>query len=163
MNINKVTIAGNITKPIELKSLPSGVKVAQITLATNRTYKDKTDNKVEEVQFVDFVSFGKQAETLAEYCVKGQNMYFVGRLSNRSWDKLDGSKGYKTEIILEEFQFGQRPDGAKKVVKKEDEGADNQGYEGFEYTEDKKKKEDNFSDTLDDLYDGEIDPNDIPF
>jgi single-stranded DNA-binding protein len=90
-------------------------------------------------------------------------MYFVGRLSNRSWDKLDGSKGYKTEIILEEFQFGQRPDGAKKVVKKEDEGADNQGYEGFEYTEDKKKKEDNFSDTLDDLYDGEIDPNDIPF
>lgn len=114
MNYNKVMILGNITKAIELKSLPSGVKVAQITLATNRSYKDKNENKVEEVQYVDFVSFGKQAETLAQYCVKGQNMFMIGRWTTRSWeDKDTGEKRYKTEVILEEFQFGQRPKGSQ--------------------------------------------------
>lgn len=111
MNINRVTIAGNITKPIELKALPSGNKVAAITLATNRVWKDKNGQKQEDTQFVDFVAFGNQAETLARYCVKGQSMYMEGRWSNRSWDKTDGTKGYKTEVVLEKFEFGAKPKG----------------------------------------------------
>ena len=106
MNINRVTIAGNITKQIELKALPSGTKVANITLATNRTWKDQNGQKQEDTQFVDFVAFGKQAEVLAQYCVKGQNMLLEGRYTTRSWDKQDGSgKAYKTEVVLENFHF----------------------------------------------------------
>lgn len=130
MNINKVTIAGNITKPIELKSLPSGTKVAQITLATNRTWKDANGQKQEETQFTDFVSFGKQAEVLAQYCVKGQNMIFFGRLSTRSWDDKDtGQKRYKTEVVLEEFEFGQKPQGSNSNPY--DQGRDDDGFSVF--------------------------------
>lgn len=114
MNINEVTIAGNITKDLELKNTPSGVKVLQVTLATNRTWKDQNGQKQEEVQYVDFVAFGKTAETIAQYCVKGQNMWFRGRYTTRSWeDKDTGQKRYKTEVVLENFQFGQKPQGNK--------------------------------------------------
>lgn len=151
MNINQVTVAGNITKPIELKKLASGMSVAQITLATNRSWKDKDGSKKEDVQFVDFVAFGKTAETLAQYCLKGQNMLFQGRLSTRSWEKPDKTKGYKTEVILESFQFGQKPQGATTEVpqakqSKAIDDFDNQDSgKGFEYPTE------------------EINPDDIPF
>lgn len=111
MNLNKVIVVGNITKTPELKTA-GDTKVLQITLATNRVYKDKQGEKQEDTQFIDFVAFGKQAETLAQYCVKGQNMLFEGRIQNRSWDKEDGTKGYKTDVVLENFQFGNKPAGS---------------------------------------------------
>ena len=130
MNVNKVIIGGNITKPIELKSMPNGNSVAQITLATNRTWKDKDGNEQKETQYTDFVSFGKQAQTLEKYCVKGQSMLFFGRLITRSWDDKDtGQKRYKTEVILEEFQFGQKPKGGDN---RSDEGRDDSGFGNYD-------------------------------
>lgn len=109
MNLNKVNLIGNITKEIELKALPSGMKVASLGLATNRNFKDKDGNKKEEVEYHNLLAFGKTAETLQQYCVKGQNMYFEGRLQTRSWE-ADGIKKYRTEIIVENFQFGRKPE-----------------------------------------------------
>jgi single-strand DNA-binding protein len=109
MNLNKVNLIGNITKEVELKSLPSGMKVASLGLATNRNFKDKDGNKKEEVEYHNLVAFGKTAETIAQYCIKGQNMYFEGRLQTRSWE-ADGIKKYRTEIIVENFQFGKKPE-----------------------------------------------------
>lgn len=135
MNINRVTIAGNITKELSLKSTPSGTKVLQFTLATNRTWKDQNGQKQEEVQYVDFVSFGKQAETIAQYCVKGQNMFCEGRYTTRSWeDKDTGQKRYKTEVILEEFQFGSKPQGSSNN-NSSNQGRDDDGFNDFSRNE----------------------------
>lgn len=107
MYLNKAILIGNITKEVELKSLPNGNKVASFSIATNRTYKDAQGQKQESVEFHNIVSFGKQAETIAQYCKKGDSLYIEGRLATRSWEK-DEVKHYRTEIVLENFQFGKK-------------------------------------------------------
>ena len=107
MYINKVTIIGNLTKDVELKSLPTGVKVASISMATNRSWKDQNGAKQEDVEYHNVVSFGKQAETIAKYMLKGHQLMIEGRLKTRTWeDKENKKKVYRTEIIVENFQFG---------------------------------------------------------
>lgn len=119
MQVNKVILIGNITKEIELKSLPSGMKVASFGLATNRTWKDNNGQKQEQAEFHSIVSFGKQAETISQFCGKGDQLFIEGRIQTRSWDKEDGTKAYRTEIVLESFQFGTKTD--KKEQPKEEE------------------------------------------
>lgn len=144
MNLNKVTLIGNITKDIELKSLPSGMKVASFGLATNRTWKDKEGNKHEQAEFHSIIAFGKQAETISQYCSKGDQLFIEGRLQTRSWDKEDGTKAYRTEIVLESFQFG------NKVEKKEVKTA-------------QQIDEERPNETVVDLDGRELNPDDIPF
>ena len=114
MYVNKVILYGNLTRDPELKALPSGGQVAEFSVATNRTYKDKAGVKKEEVDFHNIVSFGKQAEVIAQYLKKGRPIFVEGRIRTRSWEAKDGTgKRYKTEIVLEQFQFGPSPrDGA---------------------------------------------------
>ena len=110
MYLNKATIIGNLTRDPELKALPSGDKVANFSLATNRTWKDKQGNKQEEVEYHNCVVFGRQAETIAQYMVKGSQLLIEGRLKTSSWDDTtSGKKMYKTEIIVESSQFGNKP------------------------------------------------------
>lgn len=107
MYLNKVFLYGNLTRDPELKALPSGSQVAEFGIATNRTYKDKEGNKKEEVDFHNIVSFGKTAEVIAQYLKKGRPIFVEGRIRTRSWEAKDGTgKRYKTEIVLEQFQFG---------------------------------------------------------
>jgi len=107
MYINKVTLYGNLTRDPEVKALPSGSQVAEFSIATNRTYKDKDGSKKEEVEFHNIVSFGKQAEVIAQYLKKGRPIFLEGRIRTRSWEAKDGTgKRYRTEIVLEQFQFG---------------------------------------------------------
>ena len=110
MYLNKVMIIGNLTRDPELKALPSGIKVANFSLATNRVYKDKDGNKQENTEFHNVVVFGKTAELVAQYLKKGSSAYIEGRLQTRSWEQ-DGQKKYRTEIIAETVQFGNRPGG----------------------------------------------------
>ncbi len=113
MFINKVFLFGNLTKDPELKSLPSGTKVVSFGLATNRTWKDKDGVKKEEVNFHNVVAFGKQADVIAQYLKKGRPAFIEGRIANRSWDDKDGTKKYRSEVILENFQFGPTVPGAQ--------------------------------------------------
>ena len=107
MNINKAFLFGNLTRDPELKSLPSGIKVVSFGVATNRTWKDKNGAKQESVTFHNVVAYGKTAEVIAQYLKKGRSIFVEGRIDNRSWDdKTDGTKKYRTEIIVENFQFG---------------------------------------------------------
>lgn len=112
MYLNKVFLIGNLTRDPELKALPSGIKVASIGLATNRVWKDKDGVRQESTEYHNLVSFGRQAETLAQYCKKGSSLYIEGRLQTRSWDAQDGQKKYRTEIIIDTFQFGPKAGGA---------------------------------------------------
>ncbi|TSC84589.1 MAG: single-strand DNA-binding protein [Parcubacteria group bacterium Gr01-1014_17] len=113
MYINKAILYGNLTRDPELKALPSGAKVVEFGMATNRVYKDKEGNNKEEAEFHNIVSFGRQAEVIAQYLKKGSPIFLEGRIRTRNWEAKDGSgKRYKTEIVIDRFQFGPRPAGA---------------------------------------------------
>lgn len=109
MYLNKVFLIGNLTKDPELKALPSGNKVASFGLATNRTYKDKDGNRQDSTEFHNIVVFGRTAETVSQYMKKGSQIYLEGRLQTRSWDGKDGEKKYRTEVVADTIQFGNRP------------------------------------------------------
>ncbi|MFA6476511.1 MAG: single-stranded DNA-binding protein [Candidatus Paceibacterota bacterium] len=112
MYLNKVFILGNLTRDPEKRSLPSGAAVASFALATTRVYKDKNGAKQEDTQFHNVVAFGPQAETIAQYMKKGSSILVEGRLQTRSWDAPDGTKKYRTEIIVDAFQFGPKREGS---------------------------------------------------
>ncbi len=112
MYLNKVLLVGNLTRDPELRAIPSGTKVVQIGLATNRTWKDQSGARKEATEYHNVVAFGRQAETIAQYCKKGSSLYIEGRLQTRSWEGQDGKKNYRTEIVLDSFQFGPRAAGA---------------------------------------------------
>lgn len=105
--MNKVTLYGRLAHTPEVKKMPNGNSVATMSLATNYSYKDQQGNKVEEVDWHNLVSYGKQAEVLGQYCEGGQQMLFTGRIVTRKWDdKTTGEKKSKTEIIVDGFEFG---------------------------------------------------------
>lgn len=113
MYLNKVFIIGNLTRDPELKALPSGIKVASFSLATNRVWKDADGKKQEAVEYHNCVVFGKQAESISQYMKKGSSLLIEGRLQTRSWDNAEGKKQYKTEIVVESSQFGPKAGGQK--------------------------------------------------
>lgn len=106
MNVNTVTIIGRLTRDPEMKAMPSGSNVTNFSLATSRKYK-KDEKDVEETEFHNCVAYGKPAELIAQYMTKGALMLVQGRLKTQSWEK-EGQKHYRTEIVVENFQFGPR-------------------------------------------------------
>ena len=107
MYLNKVFLYGNLTKDPELKALPSGQNVVSFGLATNRTFKNKEGQKQEATEFHNIVAFGRTADVIAQYVKKGRPIFVEGRIQTRSWEgKEDGKKQYRTEIVIENFQFG---------------------------------------------------------
>ena len=107
MYLNKAFLYGNLTRDPELKALPSGSNVVSFGIATNRTYKDKNGAKQETTEFHNIVAFGRTAEIIAQYMKKGRPIFVEGRLQTRSWDdKETGKKNYRTEIVVDNFQFG---------------------------------------------------------
>jgi single-strand DNA-binding protein len=115
MFLNKVFIIGNLTRDPEVKALPSGVKVCNLSLATNRTFKDKEGNKTETVEYHNVVAFGKLGELAGQYLKKGRMACVEGRLQTRSWDAQNNEKKYRTEIIAENIQFGPFPAGSSST------------------------------------------------
>ena len=112
MYLNKAFLYGNLVRDPELKALPSGIKVANFSIATNRSYKDKDGNKKETTEYHNVVAFAKQAELISQYLKKGSGIFVDGRLQTRSWDdKATNSKKYRTEVIVENFQFGPSSSG----------------------------------------------------
>ncbi len=111
MYLNRVFILGNLTRDPEKRMLPSGAAVTSFALATTRVYKDKNGVRQEDTQYHNIVAFGPQAETIAQYMRKGSSILVEGRLQTRSWDAPDGTKKYRTEIIVDGFQFGPKREG----------------------------------------------------
>lgn len=111
MYLNKAIIIGNLTRDPEIKALPSGVKVASFSVATNRVWKDKNGVKQENVDYHNVVFFGRQAEICGQYLKKGSSVLVEGRMQTRSWDDASGVKKYRTEIIGERVQLGPRKEG----------------------------------------------------
>lgn len=96
--VNKAIIVGNVGQTAELRYTPSGEAVTGFSLATSEQWKDKqSGEKKEKTEWHRIQVWGKQAETLTPYLVKGKNLYVEGRLTTRKWEK-DGQTHYTTEI-----------------------------------------------------------------
>ena len=104
-SLNRATIIGNLTRDPELRYTPSGQAVTNFSVATNRRYKNTQGVFVDDTEFHEIVAWQKAAETICQYCKKGNKVYIEGRLQTRNWDAPDGSKRYRTEIIAESVIF----------------------------------------------------------
>ena len=97
-SVNKVILVGNLGRDSELRYTPGGAAVATLNLATTEVWNDKQGQKQEKTEWHRVVLWGKQAESLQEYLVKGKQIYVEGRLQTRQWDDKEGNKRYTTEI-----------------------------------------------------------------
>lgn len=114
-SFNRVILMGNLTRDPEVKTLPNGSSVGQIGLAVNRTWFDKASNqRKEEVTFVDVTLWGREAEVAGEYLAKGRPVLIEGRLTLDSWeDKKTGEKRSKLKVTGERLTLmGSRGDSA---------------------------------------------------
>lgn len=131
MNLNKVILAGNLTRNPELRYTPSGVAVATFDMATSHVRVGDGERK-EETEFHHIVAFGKLAETTTEYLGRGSLALVEGRLRTRSWEQ-EGIKRYRTEIIAERIQFGPKRQEATQADGPADDTAQLDGSDDIPY------------------------------
>ena len=99
--VNKVILIGNVGGDPEVRYMPNGNAVANVTLATTDSWKDKQSGQQQErTEWHRVVFFGRLAEIVGEYVRKGSKLYVEGRLQTREWEK-DGIKRYTTEIVVD--------------------------------------------------------------
>jgi len=108
MGINKVILVGNVGRDPEVKSLPSGTRLATFSLATtDRRSKDEQGNP--RTEWHNLVAWSGLAEIVEKYVTKGKQLYIEGQIRTRSWEQ-DGQKKYKTEVHINEMELlGGRP------------------------------------------------------
>lgn len=103
-SVNKAILLGNVGKDPEIRALPSGVKIATLTLATSDRYKDKSGEWKEQTEWHTVVAYARVAEVIEKYVTKGSKVYIEGKIVTRSWeDTRSGEKKYQTEIKIEEL------------------------------------------------------------
>jgi single-strand DNA-binding protein len=104
--VNKVILVGNLGKDPEVRYAPSGQAIANCTIATSESWKDKTSGeKQERTEWHRIVFFGRLAEIAGEYLKKGSQIYVEGRLQTRKWQDKEGHDRYTTEVVANEMQM----------------------------------------------------------
>jgi single-strand DNA-binding protein len=120
--INKVILIGNLGKDPEVRYTPNGNAICNVSVATTRTWKDKTSgDKQEETEWHRVVFYDRLAEIAGEYLKKGRPIYVEGRLKTRKWQNKEGQDVYTTEIIATEMQML----GGREGMGGSDEGGGN--------------------------------------
>lgn len=100
---NKVQLIGNVGNDPEIKNLDGGKKVANLTIATNDSYKNDKGEKVEQTEWHKVVAWGKTAEIIEKYVTKGKEIAIEGKLTHRSYDDKNGEKRYITEVVVNDI------------------------------------------------------------
>jgi single-strand DNA-binding protein len=104
--VNKVILVGNLGKDPEVRYMPNGNAVANLTLATSESWKDKqTGDQQEKTEWHRIVMFRRLAEIAGEYLKKGSQVYIEGKLQTRKWQDNSGNDRYTTEIVANEMQM----------------------------------------------------------
>lgn len=115
MDLNRVTLIGNLTRDPELRNTPNGKAVASMSIATNRFWTDAQGQKQKEAEFHNIVMWSKLAEIASQYLHRGSKVYVEGRLQTREWTGQDGVKRYRTEIVVDNMIMLNGPsDGASR-------------------------------------------------
>jgi single-strand DNA-binding protein len=112
-SLNKVILIGNLGRDPEVKYTQNGTAVANLSVATNEAWTDKSGEKQERTEWHRVVVWGKQAEICAQHLTKGKQVFVEGSLQTRSWDDRDGNKRYSTEIRAMRVLMLGRPEGAR--------------------------------------------------
>ncbi|MDR2779333.1 MAG: single-stranded DNA-binding protein [Puniceicoccales bacterium] len=110
-SFNKVILMGNFTRDPELRVTQQGTSICKFSVAVSRQTKSADGTMKEETAFVDVDAFGKQAEVIGKYFIKGRPILLEGRLRLDQWESQSGEKRSKLGVVLENFQFvGSRAD-----------------------------------------------------
>ena len=123
--VNKVILIGNLGKDPEVRYMPSGGAVTNITIATSESWKDKqTGEQQERTEWHNVVFFNRLAEIAGEYLKKGSKIYIEGSLRTRKWQDKEGKDRYTTEIVANEMQMldSRGSGGGSSTSQREDSG-----------------------------------------
>lgn len=103
-SVNKVILIGNLGKDPEIRTMSNGSKVANLSLATSESWRDKsTGERKEKSEWHRVVIFGSLADIAEKYLTKGSKVYVCGSLQTRKWSDKDGVEKYSTEVVLQGF------------------------------------------------------------
>lgn len=136
--MNRVILTGFVGRDPELKYTPQGSAIANYSLATDESYKDKQGKKVDKTEWHRVTVFGRAAETVGEYVKKGTQLLVEGKLQTRSWDTDSGEKRYMTEIVQQRMEFlGKKSDngGGNNQSQSNTSGGDQSSNYGTSSTE----------------------------
>tara|TARA_B110000046_G_scaffold173759_1_gene196662 strand:+ start:14165 stop:14602 length:438 start_codon:yes stop_codon:yes gene_type:complete len=110
--VNKVILVGNLGKDPEVRHLENGASVANFSIATSETYKDKNGNRQEQTEWHNVVLWRGLAQIAEKYLKKGSQIYIEGKLRTRSWQDKDGNTRYTTEVVGDQMtMLGGRSSG----------------------------------------------------
>lgn len=123
MDLNKVTLIGNMVRDPESRSLRTGAHVTRFSIATNYAWQDQeTKTKKEAVDFHDCIAWGRLGDIVQQYVEKGAKVYIEGRLRKRTFIAKDGAKRSATEVVAENIiLLGHRKPTQKRVAPAEDQ------------------------------------------
>lgn len=102
-SINKVILVGNLTREPEMKETTGGQPITTFGLATNRAWVTRSGDKNQSAEFHELVAWGKLAEICHQFLRKGKLIYIEGYLKTRSWDNEDGTKRFRTEVVINDM------------------------------------------------------------
>lgn len=130
--INKVILVGNLGKDPDVRYMPSGSQVTNVTIATSESWKDKQSGESKErTEWHNVVFFNRLAEIAGQYLKKGSQCYIEGSLRTRKWQDKEGKDRYTTEIVANEMQMlGGRGGGGTGNMGGDDYGSSQQGGGG---------------------------------
>lgn len=117
--VNKVILIGNLGKDPEIRHMPSGSAIANVTLATSESWKDKQSGEMQErTEWHTVVFFNRLAEIAGEYLKKGSKVYVEGSLRTRKWQDKNGQDRYTTEIVASEMQMLDGPSDGRNDARR---------------------------------------------
>jgi len=104
--VNKVILIGNLGQDPEIKATAAGASIANFSVATSESWKDKnTGQQVEKTEWHRVVAFNRLAEIIGQYVKKGSKIYIEGSLRTRKWQDKEGKDHYTTEVVANEMQM----------------------------------------------------------
>lgn len=111
--VNKVILIGNLGQDPEIRYMPNGKAVANLSIATSESWNDQQGQKQEKTEWHRITAYDKLAEIIGEYVKKGSKIYVEGKLQTRKWQDQQGQDRYTTEVIINQMQMldGKRDGG----------------------------------------------------
>ncbi|WP_462157075.1 single-stranded DNA-binding protein [Pseudoalteromonas sp. GB56] len=144
--INKVILVGNLGQDPEVRYMPNGNGVANISIATSDSWKDKNTGQMQErTEWHRVVLFGKLAEVAGEYLRKGSQVYVEGKLQTRKWTDQSGQEKYTTEIVVDGFDGKMQMLGGRGEGQGAAQGGSQGGFQGGQSAQPQASQQGGFS------------------
>lgn len=151
MSVNKAILVGHLGKDPEVRYMPNGEAVANVTLATSETWKDKTGEKQEKTEWHNIVFYKRLAEIAGQYLKKGSLIYVEGRITTEKWQDKEGKDRYTTKVVANEMKMlGGKSSGSSnfEVVEKPSSSEQSAAAPASKPSAQAKSNFDNFDDDI---------------